>query len=190
MHRLIWPSASNITKTRLFKYTENLTTKNWKFSDKNSDIFHVSARRGGSNEYRHVFVMSLFPWPRLIIVNGWHFVCMCYLWKLDSINKCSHILILVIRKRTSEAQYMSIEPRLRSLPRDPYCLLRLTGKYWIYTCRRNEKASIRVRMRAWSGFDVLICPVNTFSSETFSDLEVSIWRYLQMPRMTGRIRNL
>ena len=53
-----------ITKTRLFKYIENFTTKkNWKFSDKNSDIFHISAqnidcgyllepsRRGGPNEY-------------------------------------------------------------------------------------------------------------------------------------------
>ena len=52
-----------ITKTRLFKYIENVTTKNWKFSDKNSDIFHISAqnidcvyslespRWGGSNEY-------------------------------------------------------------------------------------------------------------------------------------------
>ena len=42
---------------------ENFTTKTWKFSDKNSDIFHISAqnidcghsleppRRGGSNEY-------------------------------------------------------------------------------------------------------------------------------------------
>ena len=28
-----------ITKTRLFQYIENFTTKNWKFSDKNSDIF-------------------------------------------------------------------------------------------------------------------------------------------------------
>ena len=25
-------------------YTENFTTKNWKFSDKNSDIFHISAQ--------------------------------------------------------------------------------------------------------------------------------------------------
>ena len=52
-----------ITKTTLFKYTENFTTKNWKFSDKKSDIFHISAqnidcgysleppRRVGSNEY-------------------------------------------------------------------------------------------------------------------------------------------
>ena len=53
----------DITKTRLFKNIENFTTKKWKFSDKNSDIFHISAqnidcwyslepaRRGGSNEY-------------------------------------------------------------------------------------------------------------------------------------------
>ena len=52
-----------ITKTRLFKYTENFTTKKGKFSVKKSDIFHISAknvdceyslepaRRGSSNEY-------------------------------------------------------------------------------------------------------------------------------------------
>ena len=34
-----------ITKTPLFKYIENFTTKNWKFSDKNSDIFHISAQK-------------------------------------------------------------------------------------------------------------------------------------------------
>ena len=33
-----------IMGTRLFKYIENFTTKNWKFSDKNSDIFHISAQ--------------------------------------------------------------------------------------------------------------------------------------------------
>ena len=33
-----------ITKTRLFKYIENFTTKKGKFSDKNSDIFHISAQ--------------------------------------------------------------------------------------------------------------------------------------------------
>ena len=53
----------SITKTNLFKYIENFTTKNWKFSDNNSDIFLISAQnidcgyaleppcRGGSNEY-------------------------------------------------------------------------------------------------------------------------------------------
>ena len=30
-----------ITKTRLFKYIENFTAKKGKFSDKNSDIFHI-----------------------------------------------------------------------------------------------------------------------------------------------------
>ena len=30
-----------ITKTRLFKYTENFTTKKWKFSDKKPLIFFI-----------------------------------------------------------------------------------------------------------------------------------------------------
>ena len=38
----------DITKTHLFKYIENFTSENWKFSDKkkkkNSDIFHISAQ--------------------------------------------------------------------------------------------------------------------------------------------------
>ena len=33
-----------ITKTRLFKCIENFTTWNWKFSDKNSDMFSYSAQ--------------------------------------------------------------------------------------------------------------------------------------------------
>ena len=32
-------SIDNITKTRLFKYTENFTTKKMEISDKNSDFF-------------------------------------------------------------------------------------------------------------------------------------------------------
>ena len=60
-----------ITKTWLFKYIKNFTTKNWKFSDKNSDIFfYISAqnidcgysleppRRGGSNEYPQSMFLS------------------------------------------------------------------------------------------------------------------------------------
>ena len=60
-----------ITKTRPFKYTENFTTKKkWKFSDKKSDIFHISAQnidcgysleppqRGGSNEYPQSMFLS------------------------------------------------------------------------------------------------------------------------------------
>ena len=56
---------SAITKTCLFKYIENFTSKNWKFSDlkKKNDIFHISAQNidcgyllvlpqwGCSNEY-------------------------------------------------------------------------------------------------------------------------------------------
>ena len=50
-----------ITKTRLFKYIENVTTKNWKCPHKNSDSFHIIAQNidcgyslvppRGSNEY-------------------------------------------------------------------------------------------------------------------------------------------
>ena len=59
-----------ITKTCLSKYIENFTTKHWKFSDKKSDIFHISAqnidcgysleppRRGGSNEYPQSMFLS------------------------------------------------------------------------------------------------------------------------------------
>ena len=59
-----------ITKTRPFKYIENFTTKNWKFSDKNYDNFHISAqnincvysleplRRGGSNESPQFMLLS------------------------------------------------------------------------------------------------------------------------------------
>ena len=60
----------SITKTRLFKYTENFTSKNWYFLDKNSDIFHISAQNidcwyslespcwGGSNEYLQSMFLS------------------------------------------------------------------------------------------------------------------------------------
>ena len=63
-------SGVNITKTRLFKYIENFTSKNWKFSDKKSDILAISAknidcgysleppRRGGSNEYPQSMFLS------------------------------------------------------------------------------------------------------------------------------------
>ena len=39
----IWINLKVITIARLFKYIKNFTTKTWKFSDKNSDIFHISA---------------------------------------------------------------------------------------------------------------------------------------------------
>ena len=49
-----------ITKMHLFKYIENFTTKNWKFSDKNSDIFHISAQNinCSSNEYPQSMFLS------------------------------------------------------------------------------------------------------------------------------------
>ena len=60
----------SITKTCLFKYIENFTTINLKFSDKNSDIFHISAQNvdfgyslevphwGSSNEYPQSMFLS------------------------------------------------------------------------------------------------------------------------------------
>ena len=62
--------TDHITKTYLFKYTENFPTKNENFQIKNSDIFHISAqnidcgysleppRRGGSNEYPQSMFLS------------------------------------------------------------------------------------------------------------------------------------
>ena len=59
-----------ITKTGLFRYIENFTTKTWKFSDKNSDMFPISAQNidcgyllelpcwGGSNEYPQSMFLS------------------------------------------------------------------------------------------------------------------------------------
>ena len=70
LSRPIW-CYQCITKTRLFKYTENLTTKKMKiFRYKNSDFFHISAqsmncrysleppRWGGSNEYPQSMFLS------------------------------------------------------------------------------------------------------------------------------------
>ena len=59
-----------ITKTRLFKYIENFTSRNWKFSDKKLWYFHIYAqnidcgysleppRRGGSNAYPQSMCLS------------------------------------------------------------------------------------------------------------------------------------
>ena len=58
------------TKTCLFKYIENVTTKNWKFSGKNSDSFHISfqnidcgyslelPQQGSSNKYPQSMFLS------------------------------------------------------------------------------------------------------------------------------------
>ena len=64
---LLCTRFKHMTKTRLFKYTENFT---WKFSDKNSNIFHIYAQnidcgysleppcRDGYNEYPQTMFMS------------------------------------------------------------------------------------------------------------------------------------
>ena len=67
-----WIIINTITKMRLFKYIENFTSKNWKFSDKNCDIFQISAqnidcgyslepsRRDDSNEYPQSMFLSSY----------------------------------------------------------------------------------------------------------------------------------
>ena len=40
----IGPITVSLRKHAYAKYIENFTAKNWKFSDKNSDIFHISAQ--------------------------------------------------------------------------------------------------------------------------------------------------
>ena len=50
MHKIFilfisWKKIEHITKTCLFKYTENFTTKNWNFSDK---------------KFRYIFIIIIF----------------------------------------------------------------------------------------------------------------------------------
>ena len=63
------PSTHSITLTLPFKYIENFTSKNWKFSDKKTLIFFIfllidcryslePPRRGGSNEYPQSMFLS------------------------------------------------------------------------------------------------------------------------------------
>ena len=82
-----------ITKTRQFKYIENFTTRNWKFSDKKTYIFHIflletyivgtlePSRRSGSNEYPQSMFLSrnkktnVCPWKPLFYYTkvGFHY---------------------------------------------------------------------------------------------------------------------
>ena len=56
-----------ITKTRLLKYTKTFTTKKWKFSNKNSDVFCISAQNIDC-------VYSLEP-PRRAVLTNTHNLC-------------------------------------------------------------------------------------------------------------------
>ena len=66
---LVFRGPLCITKTRLFKYIENFTAKNWKFSDKKFWYFSYFCsidcgywleppRRSGSNEYPQIYVFE------------------------------------------------------------------------------------------------------------------------------------
>ena len=96
-------NACLITKTRLSKYIENLTTKNGKFSDKNSDIFHISAqnidcwysleppRRGGSNVYLQSMSFSKIRKIMYAPVNP-NFII--YKWGLRGSRLCRRVFVM------------------------------------------------------------------------------------------------
>ena len=101
---------SIITKTLLFEYIENFTTKNWKFSVKNSDSFHISAQnidcwyslepphRGGSNEYPQSMFLSRnkknnvypckpqFYYIKVGFKGGQHYIGM-FSWWLQTVSQ-------------------------------------------------------------------------------------------------------
>ena len=58
VQRIKQKKSQNITKTSFFQIYWNYYHQAWKFSDKNSDIFHISTRRGGSNEYPQSIFLS------------------------------------------------------------------------------------------------------------------------------------
>ena len=59
--------TESITKTCLFKYTENLSPKNENFQKKNSDIFQISAQnivRTASEAVLNEYLQSMFFFSR------------------------------------------------------------------------------------------------------------------------------
>ena len=90
MNRL-WSGQVTITKTRLFKYIDNFTSKIENFQIKASDIFHISAqnidcgysteppRRGGSDEYPQSTCTTIYVLGRNKKINVYpckpHFYC-------------------------------------------------------------------------------------------------------------------
>ena len=101
-------SVSIITKTCLFKYIENFTSKKGeKKTDKNSDIFHISAqnidcgysleppRRGDSNEYPQSMFLSrnkknnVYPCkPQFYYIKGGQNYIGLFSWWLHCFSTC------------------------------------------------------------------------------------------------------
>ena len=71
LHMQFWSMRSRvcpITKTRLFKYIEKFTSKNWKFSDKKkTDFFHISAQ--------NIYCGYSFEPPRRGGRTSTHYLC-------------------------------------------------------------------------------------------------------------------
>ena len=98
-------------------YTENFTIKNWKFSDKTSDIFHISAqniecgysleppRRGVSNEYpQSIFLTrnkknNVYPYKPQFYYIKVGFKIMCF----RNVVSC-HCMSLIVSFSAWEAQ--------------------------------------------------------------------------------------
>ena len=117
-----YPNWYLITKTCLFKYTENFTTKKWKKSNKNSDIFHISAqnidcrysleppRRGGSNEYQLSMVLSRNKKTNVYPCKH-HFYCIKVGFKgVKIIQVCFRDVIssIIFRTRFSQLQFFNM----------------------------------------------------------------------------------
>ena len=113
---------TNITKTHLFKYIENFTSKNGKFSDKKTDIFHISAQNidcgyslalpqpCSSNEYPQAIFLSrnkknnVYPCkPQLYYIKvGFKGVKIIEAWFRDGllVNCLSHAVLTSTHKLT------------------------------------------------------------------------------------------
>ena len=78
---------NTITKIRLLKYTENFTTKKWKFSDK-IYIFHISAQNIDCG-YPLEPPLDLFTG----ISNSGHPVG-DYIWNCDAVLSCVSLFVL------------------------------------------------------------------------------------------------
>ena len=119
-------SDTFLTLQKQFKYTENFTTKNWKFSNKNSDIFHVSAQntdcgylleppcQGCSNKYPQSMFLSIWgsckkfcQWVRITSVL--RFIKHIFITNLQSIPPLlKHIFVTLLPSHEKQINTCSL----------------------------------------------------------------------------------
>ena len=139
-------------KTRLFKYIENFLTKNWKFSDKNSDIFLISAQNINCG-------YSLEP-PR----QGWKlkmFRRKSNIFHISAQNKeCGYTLQPPRRGGSNEylqSMFLSRNKKNNVYSCKPqFCYTKLGFKgsklyRFVFVIRRIKYLSDRANVQAWSG---------------------------------------